>query len=125
MDIDGRRIYPDPDADGIEYEPSEWQLCDKHHVRHVPTHSVFEVDVDRDRMTGKYLDIEDFFARLVHVCDGQYAPDEGLDEETLVFLGRGAIAFNLQAIGLWKPQVERYPDRPEHNRMKSKYPKPS
>jgi hypothetical protein len=39
------------------------------------------------------------------------------------FLGRGAIAVFLQAIGTWKPNVVELPDRPEHTRMREKWPR--
>jgi hypothetical protein len=43
----------------------------------------------------------DFYAELAHLCNGRRRPDES----GLTFLGRGAIAFYLQEIGAWKPDL--------------------
>jgi len=125
MDVMGAKIYPDPNSKGIEYEPSEWELLDGPYARHQPTGLIFRVDCDEEILHRKAAAVNDFFACVVHACDHLYRADEGFDEEMMQFLGRGAIAFYLQAIGAWKPEVVSYPDRPEHKRIKRNYPNPT
>lgn len=125
-----RKIYPDPDADGIDYEPSEWRMCQSppHCICHIPTWSIFQIGLNtvdrkhcRRRLRESVADVKEFYARIIHVCDPQYRPDE----ETLVSLGRAAIAAYLIGIGAWKPVLLEIPDTPQQKRIKSSYPKPN
>jgi hypothetical protein len=121
MDIeDSRKIYLDPNARGIAYEPEEWELSGAAFARHLPTSTIWEIDFDRVSSSGGTR-LEDWFVRLVHVCDHRYKADEGLDDGTMEFIGRGALAFYLQAIGAWKPEIVDEPDTPEQAKIRQKY----
>jgi len=123
VNIKGRKIYLDPKADGIEYEPSEWRLCEApaHCVTHLPTWTIFQIRLNEEARAKGKATLDDFFAVVVHVCRGQYRPTD----DVLEFLGRGAIAVYLQAIGAWKPEVTRTPDTARHKTIKSSYPRPN
>jgi len=125
MDFDnGRKIYPDPFAEGIPYEPADWLVRGEGpFARHLPTHTIWRIDFIRDRPSGG-RELKDWYATLAHVCEPYYGPDEGLDDETMDFIGRGAIAFYLQAIGAWNPEVVEEPDTPDQKRIKSRFPVP-
>jgi hypothetical protein len=125
MDIsDGRKIYPDPVAEGMPYEPADWVVPDDGpFARHLPTHTIWRIDFNRESPSGGRA-LNDWYATLAHVCQPHYGADEGLDDETMDFIGRGAIAFYLQAIGAWKPEVVVTPDTPEQKRIKSRFPVP-
>jgi hypothetical protein len=108
------QIYPDPASDGIDFEPTEWELAEMRWPHHIPTHSMWRIGCNDSVKQKGEGSIFDFYAELGHVCEGWYGPDEGFDQETLTFLGRGAVAFYLQARGVWKPNMVEFPDRPEH-----------
>jgi len=51
--------------------PSDWQACEpKSLVRHMPTHTIFQLFTRPGLAPDHYLALEDFDARLVHVCEG-------------------------------------------------------
>jgi hypothetical protein len=103
-----RKIYADPDAAGIDFEPGEWRIAEPgHYLTHLPTSTVFCIGLDEDASRGETARIFDFYARVVHVCPRKHAPDQ----DTLVKLGRAAIAVCLIEIGAWKPKIVEVPVR--------------
>ena len=95
------RIYPAENG-GILYEPADWKLREGHYIQHMPTLCMFRIECNEAALKSGKATIHDFYAVLAHLCDGRPCPDD----DGLIFLGRGAIAVYLQAIGAWKPLVE-------------------
>jgi hypothetical protein len=101
---------------------TEWEMGGGALIRHLPTSTIFRIGVDEEARRKGKASLDDFYAQLVHACDAKWAPDQGMDQDSLNFLGRGAIAVYLQEIGVWKPVVVEIPDRPEHDRMRRNWP---
>src|SRR5580704_12453634 len=94
-----RRIYPEENV--VLYEPADWRLCEGNYVQHLPTNCMFRVECNENAIVMGSAKLTDFYAELAHLCNGRRRPDES----GLTFLGRGAIAFYLQEIGAWKPDL--------------------
>jgi hypothetical protein len=93
------RIYPD--EIGILYEHADWRLCDGPYVQHLPTSGMFRIGCDEGAIARGSARLTDFYAEPAHLCKGLRCPAES----GLTFLGQGAIAFYLQEIGVWKPDL--------------------
>lgn len=78
-------------------EAGDWQPCEpKCFVRHVPTRSMFEFYPIPGTPPDRPLGLEDFEARLAHVCDGCPVPPAA----ELEILGREALLMGLHFIGM-------------------------
>ncbi|HYM98947.1 MAG TPA: hypothetical protein VET25_04325 [Aestuariivirgaceae bacterium] len=78
-------------------QPEDWQPCElKTLVRHLPTHTIFELYPVSHKQPDDVLELADFCSRLVHVCEGYSAPPP--HERTR--LCREAVLMGLHYLGL-------------------------
>lgn len=78
-------------------EPRDWWPCEpKCFVHYVPTRAMFEFYPVPGTPPDKPLDLEDFEARLAHICEGYPVPSAAELEK----LGREALLMGLHFIGL-------------------------
>jgi hypothetical protein len=79
--------------------PGDWEACERPDlVRHVPTNSMFQVYPRPGKAPDEFLDLEDFLARLVHVCEGTPPPMR----PALEVLSREAALMALHFLGMVK-----------------------
>lgn len=78
-------------------EARDWEPCEpKCFVRHVPTGAMFEFYPVPGTPPDSPLELEDFEARLAHVCEGYPVPPAA----ELEILGREALLMGLHFIGM-------------------------
>jgi hypothetical protein len=101
---------------GVVRAPTDWQACDpKTVVRHVPTGTLYQLYTRPGLSADAPLALDDFGARLVHVCEG-YAPPvdpvlQVLQHEALL-MGLhylGLVAFADEALDAERPDGEDIP----------------
>lgn len=107
MNFVGPKIMIQRGSGGTLFESSDWSLPEGNTLLHLPTHLMFEVDVETTMLTedGKIEVPFGFFARPIHICDGHDLPHPAEIE----FVARGAIVVYLRHIGLWNPEVVEVP----------------
>lgn len=78
-------------------EPADWWPCEpKTYVYHVPSRTLFELYPDPNKPQHEPLEVIDFRARLVHLCEGAKLPGP----EEFQKLGKEALLMALRHIGL-------------------------
>jgi hypothetical protein len=98
-----RNMYGNLDTTGVDYDPSEWQLCGSplYSIVHMPTFSIFQIECDERARANGSLSMRDFSARVVHIAEGECRPSD----EKVKFLARSAVAAYLEKAGPFLPSV--------------------
>jgi hypothetical protein len=94
---ESRSIDPAERHSGTVRKPSDWHVCGTASlVRHGPTRTVYHIHTRPGLPGNGYLTLEDFYPRLVHVCEGAPRPCGAV----LEVLRREAVLMGLHFLGL-------------------------
>jgi hypothetical protein len=102
--ISDQKVRLDASMKSLEICDADWAIDPEDHtMQHLPTRTLFEIEMDKKRTEGEPLTPADFYARLMAI----FAPCELPSSDAIERLGREALMLYFAALGYMRQTEAR------------------